>query len=47
MTPHKLEAAGADIVYGVHSPPPSAGQRPPLFMIGQPMAATGFSTLAS
>jgi pimeloyl-ACP methyl ester carboxylesterase len=47
MTTHKLETAGADIVYDVHGPLPTADGRPPLFMIGQPMDATGFSTLAS
>jgi pimeloyl-ACP methyl ester carboxylesterase len=47
MTTHKLETTGADIVYDVHGPLPTAGGRPPLFMIGQPMDATGFSTLAS
>jgi pimeloyl-ACP methyl ester carboxylesterase len=47
MTTHKLETAEADIVYDVHGPLPTAGGRPPLFMIGQPMDASGFSTLAS
>jgi pimeloyl-ACP methyl ester carboxylesterase len=47
MTTHKLQTTGADIVYDVHGPLPTAGGRPPLFMIGQPMAASGFSTLAS
>jgi pimeloyl-ACP methyl ester carboxylesterase len=47
MTTHKLETTGADIVYDVHGPLPTAGGRPPLFMIGQPMDASGFSTLAS
>ena len=47
MTTHKLETAGADIVYDVHGPLPTAGGRPPLFMIGQPMDARGFTTLAS
>ena len=46
-TMHKLETAGADIVYDVHGPLPTADGRPPLFMIGQPMAASGFGTLAS
>ena len=44
---HVLETAGAGIVYDVHGPLPSAGRRPPLFMIGQPMTASGFATLAS
>jgi pimeloyl-ACP methyl ester carboxylesterase len=47
MTTHKLETAGADIVYDVRGPLPTADGRPPLFMIGQPMDAGGFSTLAS
>jgi pimeloyl-ACP methyl ester carboxylesterase len=47
MTTHKLETAEADIVYDVHGPLPTADGRPPLFMIGQPMDASGFTTLAS
>jgi pimeloyl-ACP methyl ester carboxylesterase len=47
MTTHKLETTGADIVYDVHGSLPTADGRPPLFMIGQPMDAGGFSTLAS
>jgi len=46
-TTHVLETAGADIAYDVHGPLPTADGRPPLFMIGQPMAASGFGTLAS
>jgi pimeloyl-ACP methyl ester carboxylesterase len=46
-TTHILETAGADIAYDVHGPLPTADGRPPLFMIGQPMAASGFGTLAS
>src|SRR5215472_6615492 len=46
-TMHRLETAGADIAYDVHGPLPTAGGRPPLFMIGQPMDASGFGTLAS
>src|SRR6188472_260355 len=46
-TMHTLETAEADIVYDVHGPLPTADGRPPLFMIGQPMAARGFGTLAS
>jgi pimeloyl-ACP methyl ester carboxylesterase len=46
-TMHMLETAGADIAYDVHGPPPTADGRPPLFMVGQPMDASGFSTLAS
>src|SRR5437763_9834067 len=47
MKTHKLETTEADIVYDVHGPLPTADERPPLFMIGQPMDASGFSTLAS
>ncbi|MGR6320550.1 alpha/beta hydrolase [Micromonospora soli] len=44
---HRLATAEADIVYDVHGPLPTADGRPPLFMIGQPMDARGFATLAS
>jgi pimeloyl-ACP methyl ester carboxylesterase len=47
MTTHKLVTTEADIVYDVRGPLPTAGGRPPLFMIAQPMDASGFSTLAS
>src|SRR5438105_2393863 len=47
MTTHKLETTEADIVYDVHGPLPAADGRPPPFMIAQPMAASGFTTLAS
>ena len=47
MQTKKLETAGADIVYDVRGPLPAADGRPPLFMIGQPMTAGGFATLAS
>src|SRR3977135_4110518 len=46
-TMHILETAEADIAYDVHGPLPTADGRPPLFMIGQPMDASGFATLAS
>jgi pimeloyl-ACP methyl ester carboxylesterase len=46
-TAHILETAEADIAYDVHGPLPTADGRPPLLMIGQPMDATGFATLAS
>ena len=42
-----LETAEADIAYDVHGPLPTADGRPPLFMIGQPMDASGFGALAS
>src|SRR5664279_219610 len=46
-TTHILETAEVDIAYDVHGPLPAADGRPPLFMIGQPMDAGGFRTLAS
>src|ERR671920_388704 len=46
-TTHVLETAEADLAYDVHGPLPTADGRPPLFMIGQPMTASGFGTLAS
>src|SRR4051794_17694295 len=46
-TAHTLETGDAAIAYDVHGPLPTADGRPPLLMIGQPMAASGFSTLAS
>jgi pimeloyl-ACP methyl ester carboxylesterase len=46
-TTHVLETAEANIVYDVRGPLPTADGRPPLFMIGQPMDARGFATLAS
>ncbi|HEX6130939.1 MAG TPA: alpha/beta hydrolase [Actinomycetota bacterium] len=42
-----LQTAGAEIAYDVRGPLPTADGRPPLLMIGQPMAADGFATLAS
>jgi pimeloyl-ACP methyl ester carboxylesterase len=47
MTTHVLETADAAIAYDVRGPLPAADGRPPLFMIGQPMCADGFATLAS
>src|ERR1700733_12277200 len=49
MTPttHTLKTAECDIAYDVHGPLPTADGRPPLLMIGQPMTASGFETLAS
>jgi pimeloyl-ACP methyl ester carboxylesterase len=46
-TTHVLDTAEADITYDVDGPLPTADGRPPLFMIGQPMDAGGFRTLAS
>src|SRR6185436_2921728 len=42
-----LAPPDVDITYDVDGPLPTADGRPPLFMIGQPMTANGFSTLAS
>jgi pimeloyl-ACP methyl ester carboxylesterase len=42
-----LETAEVDLAYDVRGPLPTADGRPPLFMIGQPMDASGFATLAS
>src|SRR5919109_1067020 len=47
MNTHKLKTAEADIVYDVQGPLPPADGRPPLMLIGQPMDASGFRTLAS
>jgi pimeloyl-ACP methyl ester carboxylesterase len=47
METHTLVTKEADIVYDVRGPLPTAGGRPPLFMIAQPMDASGFRTLAS
>jgi pimeloyl-ACP methyl ester carboxylesterase len=44
---HILDTTGADIAYDVHGPLPTADGRPPLFMIAQPMDASGFGSLAS
>src|SRR5690242_1973822 len=46
-TTRTLETAEADIVYDIYGPLPTADGRPPLVMIGQPMTAEGFATLAS
>jgi pimeloyl-ACP methyl ester carboxylesterase len=46
-TMHTLKTDEADIAYDVHGPLPTADGRPPLFMIGQPMDASGFGALAS
>jgi pimeloyl-ACP methyl ester carboxylesterase len=47
MTTHTLALPDADVVYDVRGPLPTADGRPPLLMIGQPMTAEGFTTLAS
>ncbi len=46
-TTHTLNTPECDIAYDVHGPLPTAGGRVPLFMVGQPMTAGGFGTLAS
>jgi pimeloyl-ACP methyl ester carboxylesterase len=46
-TTHTLDTGDADITYDVHGSLPTADGRPALFMIGQPMRASGFDTLAS
>jgi pimeloyl-ACP methyl ester carboxylesterase len=46
-TTHELQTAEVDLAYDVHGSLPTADGRPPLFMIGQPMEASGFATLAS
>ncbi|MDR0342601.1 MAG: alpha/beta hydrolase [Nocardiopsaceae bacterium] len=44
-TTHMLETPEVTIAYDVHGPLPPAGGRPPLFMIAQPMEASGFGAL--
>jgi pimeloyl-ACP methyl ester carboxylesterase len=46
-TTQMLKTAEVDIVYDLRGPSPTADVRPPLFMIGQPMDASGFATLAA
>jgi pimeloyl-ACP methyl ester carboxylesterase len=46
-TTHILETTEVDLAYDVHGPLPTVDGRPPLVMIGQPMEASGFTTLAS
>jgi pimeloyl-ACP methyl ester carboxylesterase len=47
MKTYKLETTEADVVYDVRGPLPTSDGRPPLFMIAQPMDASGFDTLAA
>jgi pimeloyl-ACP methyl ester carboxylesterase len=47
ITTHVLNTPEVDLTYDVRGPLPTADGRPPLFMIGQPMDAGGFATLAS
>jgi pimeloyl-ACP methyl ester carboxylesterase len=44
---HSIQLPGATLAYDVRGPLPPADGRPPLFMVGQPMDASGFGTLAS
>ena len=46
-TNHTIDVPGATLAYDVHGPLPPEDGRPPLMMIGQPMDASGFLTLAS
>lgn len=46
-TTHVLETAEVELTYDLHGPVPSVDGRPLLLMIGQPMEAAGFTTLAS
>jgi len=46
METHTLATPEVDLVYDVHGPLPTADGRPPLLLIGQPMDASGFYTLA-
>ncbi len=46
-TTHILNTPEADIAYDLRGPLPTADGRPLLFMVGQPMTADGFDTLAS
>ncbi|WP_097874950.1 alpha/beta fold hydrolase [Streptomyces sp. ms184] len=47
METYTLTTAGADLVYDVRGPLPTADSRPPLFLIGHPMDASGFTALAA
>jgi pimeloyl-ACP methyl ester carboxylesterase len=47
MQTYTVERGEADIVYDVEGPLPTTGRPPALLMIGQPMDASGFRTLAS
>ncbi|BFP50901.1 alpha/beta hydrolase [Streptomyces griseus] len=47
METFTLATAGAGLVYDVRGPLPTADGRPPLFLIGHPMDASGFAALAS
>jgi pimeloyl-ACP methyl ester carboxylesterase len=46
-SPQILETPDASLAYDVRGPLPTANGRPPLLLIGHPMDAGGFATLAS
>jgi pimeloyl-ACP methyl ester carboxylesterase len=46
-TPHTVVTDEVDLAYEVHGPLPTADGRPPLLMIGHPLVALDFTTLAS
>ncbi|WP_433579690.1 alpha/beta fold hydrolase [Nocardia brasiliensis] len=45
MATYVLQTPGADITYDVFGPLPTTDRRPPLFLIAQPMDASGFRAL--
>ncbi|PPJ24880.1 alpha/beta hydrolase [Nocardia nova] len=47
MQTQTLSTPEADLIYDVRGPLPTADGRAPLLMVGQPMTADGFATLAS
>jgi pimeloyl-ACP methyl ester carboxylesterase len=47
MVTHRLELPDVDLVYDVHGTLPTADERPPLVLIGQPMDASGFTDLVA
>lgn len=47
MTTLSLKTPGATLTYDVRGPLPPADRRTPLFLVGAPMDAGGFTTLAS
>ena len=46
-TARSLDVPGARLAYDVHGPEPTADGPRPLLLVGQPMTAEGFTTLAS
>ncbi|MGO4341243.1 alpha/beta fold hydrolase [Pedococcus sp. 2YAF34] len=46
-TTHSLQTPDGTLAYDVHGPLPTADGRPPLFMVGAPMGADGFSALVA